>query len=54
MHAWEMMGTYLVDYGNDKGMASEVENIIIIIICLFGWWGKIRGTTRVLGSAEET
>jgi hypothetical protein len=39
MHAWEMMGTYLVDYGNDKGMASEVENIIIIIIiiiCLFG------------------
>jgi hypothetical protein len=36
MHAWETMGTYLEDYGNDKGMASEVEEIIIIIIiCLF-------------------
>jgi hypothetical protein len=32
-----MMGTYLVDYGNDKGMLSEAEIflIIIIIICLF-------------------
>jgi hypothetical protein len=30
-----MMGTYLGDYGNDKGMASQVEDIVIIIICLF-------------------
>jgi hypothetical protein len=53
-----MMGTYLGGYGNDKGMASAVEEIIIIIIIiiifLFVCLGECRGTMRVLGSAEET